>query len=214
MDIKLECSPSSSVVQLPLVFCKSQQWNELQGHQSKSMLSPDLSIWRTSEAAVETFPPLDWQPLTRSQASIDWSSWRTWTHVCLIELFWEIMNYDLLLSMGSMECVTQADQAAVNGLILWDDRMIKPFRANMLSKDCSYDTWVRSSMMEEARLLASSTALSSVGFETNATCGHRSQDKASAFLITSVQYFLTWQRLFWTNKSKSLKGRDNFHLLD
>ena len=46
-------------------------------------------------------------------------------------------------------------------------------------------------MMEEARLLASSTALSSVGFETNATCGHRSQDKASAFLITSVQYFLT-----------------------
>ena len=69
--------------------------------------------------------------------------------------------------------------------------MIKPFRANMLSKDCSYDTWVRSSMMEEARLLASSTALSSVGFETNATCGHRSQDKASAFLITSVQYFLT-----------------------
>ena len=45
-------------------------------------------------------------------------------------------------------------------------------------------------MMEEARLLASSTALSSVGFETRATCGHRSQDKASAFLITSVQYSL------------------------
>ena len=104
-------------------------------------------------------------------------------NTCLIELFWEIMNYDLLLSMGSMECVTQADQAAVNGLILWDDRMIKPFRANMLSKDCSYDTWVRSSMMEEARLLASSTALSSVGLETSATCGHQSQDKASTFLL-------------------------------
>ena len=42
------------------------------------------------------------------------------------------MNYDLLLSTGSMECVTQADQAAVNGLILLiDDRMIKPFRSNM-----------------------------------------------------------------------------------
>ena len=38
-------------------------------------------------------------------------------------------------------------------------------------------------MMEEARLLASNTPLSSVGFETSVTCGHRSQDKASAFLL-------------------------------
>jgi len=28
------------------------------------MLVPDLSIWRISEAAAATFPPLDWQPLT------------------------------------------------------------------------------------------------------------------------------------------------------
>ena len=28
------------------------------------MLVPDLSIWRISDAAAATFPPLDWQPLT------------------------------------------------------------------------------------------------------------------------------------------------------
>ena len=39
-------------------------------------------------------------------------------NTCFVELFKEIVNYDLFLSAGGMECVTQTDQAAVNRLIL------------------------------------------------------------------------------------------------
>ena len=71
-------------------------------------------------------------------------------------------------------------------------------------------------MMEEARLLARSTALSSVGLETSATCGHQSLDKASTSLLEqppTFSIFLLQSDYFELTKAKASRERTTFTFL-